>query len=111
MVIINDSIIILYPIGKLDISTSDAFEEQIFKTISDYPDHNIIINLTKVDMLSSTALKIFITTTRTLEKQNLKLKLVNANPFCQKTIDIVNLTKIIDVYDSIDKAIKSFETK
>ena len=108
MNIINNSLIIIYPETRLDIQTSEEFEETVYKILQDYPNHNLLIDLTKVDLVSSTSIRTFISIMRFLKTKNLNLKLVNANPLCKRVIDIVNLSKILEVYDTVEEAIESF---
>jgi anti-anti-sigma factor len=103
------NVIVLYPAGRLDVHLSAEVEKEINSLIQSNPDSHLLLNLTEVDYMSSSGLRIFVSTMRVLKEANRKLKLCNMNNAVQKIFEVVELMDMFDIYDSEEKALESFK--
>jgi len=105
----KDNVIIVYVNSPLDIGNSPLIQRDISTLISQYPDYNFIINMEQVEVMNSAGLGVLIISTKRLESNNRCLKITNLNEAVKKVIQILDAHEIINVYDTEDEALKSFE--
>ncbi len=105
----KDNIIIVYVNSPLDIGNSPLIQRDISTLISQFPDYNFILNMESVELMNSAGLGVLIISTKRLESNNRCLKISNLNVAVKKVIQILDAHEIINVYDTEDEAVKSFE--
>jgi len=98
---------IIYLSGRLDVHLSADIEKEINTIIKDYPDLNLVLNLEDVEYMSSSGLRIFVSTMRILKDNNKKLKLCNINSAVKKIFEVVELMDMFDVYENENLAVDS----
>jgi anti-anti-sigma factor len=103
-----DNIIVVYLSGRLDVHLSADIEKGINKIIKDEPGKDLLLNLQNVEYMSSSGLRIFVSTMRILKENNRKLKLSNINNAVKKIFEVVELMDMFDIYDTEEDALKSF---
>jgi len=106
--IIKNSIVILRPEGRLDITNATEFESLLDTLRKLYPTHNFIIDLKEVDYLSSSALRVIVTTHRKLTEASLSLVLLNPTSMCSRILEVTELDDFLGVYTSEKEAIDFF---
>lgn len=105
----KDNVIIVYVNSPLDIGNSPLIQRDISTLINQFPDYNFIINMEQVEFMNSAGLGVLIISTKRLESNNRSLKITNLNEAVKKVIQILDAHEIINVYDTEDEALKSFE--
>jgi len=105
---INPNVVIIDLEGRLDVHQSNDIEKAIDRLIENKDNINILINLEKVEYLSSSGLRIFIATKRKLKDKDGKMRLMNMNDAVRKIFKVVELIDLFDVYTDEDEAVKSF---
>jgi anti-sigma B factor antagonist len=103
-----NNIIILYLTGRLDVQFSINIEKEIYQLIQSEPDHHFLLNLADVKYMSSSGIRIFVSTMRILKEKEKKLKLCNLSDSVKKIFEVVELLDMFDVYNSEQEAIKCF---
>jgi anti-anti-sigma factor len=104
-----DNVVVVYLAGRLDVHLSAEIEKEINKIIQNEPDMHLLMNLQNVEYMSSSGLRIFVSTMRILKEQKRMLKLCNMNNAVKKIFEVVELMDMFDIYDSEDEALKSFK--
>jgi anti-anti-sigma factor len=94
--------------GKLDVNLSIEIEAE-FEKLIDSGVKKMVLDLRKVEYLSSSGLRIFISAMRKLKERGGKLVLCNITPMVKKIFKIVELEDLFEIYDSTDKAVASFQ--
>lgn len=102
-----DGGIIIYLAGRLDVHLSADIEKEINKLIKQNPNANLIMNLEDVEYMSSSGLRIFVSTMRILKDNDKTLKLCNINSAVKKIFEVVELMDMFDIHDSEDDAVRS----
>lgn len=97
--------IIIYLEGRLDVHLSADIEKEINKLISAEPSCNFILNLKDVEYMSSSGLRIFVSTMRILKESKRKLVLCNMNNAVKKIFEVVELTDMFDIFNSENEAL------
>ena len=87
--------------GELDLQTAPELE-QILRT-TDLP--CVIVDLTEVPFLDSTALGVLLAATRKMEKNGRRLLVAAGSPAVARTLTISGLARTLDVHDSLAEAI------
>ena len=102
------NVIVIYLGGRLDVHFSADIEKGINQIIKDEPDCHLLLNLDEVEYMSSSGLRIFVSTMRILKKKKKKLKLCNINTAVKKIFEVVELMEMFDIYESEESAIEAF---
>ncbi len=100
-------IIIVYLAGRLDVQLSADIEKEIQKTIESEPDCHFILNLKDINYLSSSGIRIFVSTMRILKERDKKLKLCEMDNNAKKIFEIVELMDMFDIHDTEEQALNS----
>ena len=104
-----DYVIVIYLSGRLDVHLSAEIEKEINATIQSEPDCHLLLNLKDVEYMSSSGLRIFVSTMRVLKESNRKLKLCNMNNAVKKIFEVVELMDMFEIFDDENEAIQSFK--
>ncbi len=92
--------VIIYLEGRLDVHLSADIEKEINNLIESDPDSHLLLNLKDVEYMSSSGLRIFVSTMRILKGKNRKLVLCNMNNAVRKIFEVVELTDMFDIFNS-----------
>jgi len=98
-------ITIVYLSGRLDIFESESAEMDLIDIADEYPENHIIIVLEKLDYLSSSGLRIFISLKRYLDNRGKRLVLCNdRNNAVNIFFKIINIGQMFDIFRSEEQA-------
>ena len=97
--------IIIYLTGRLDVHLSADTEKAINELIKSESNSNFVLNLKDVEYMSSSGLRIFVSTMRILKEGKRKLALCNMNTAVKKIFEVVELTDMFDIFDTEDEAV------
>jgi anti-anti-sigma factor len=103
-----NNVVVVYLTGRLDVHLSAEIEKEINKIIQNESDTHILMNLNDVEYMSSSGLRIFVSTMRLLKEQKWLLKLCNMNSAVKKIFEVVELRDMCVIYDTEEEALKSF---
>jgi len=98
--------ITIYLEGRLDVHLSADIEKEINKLISAESTSHFILNLKDVEYMSSSGLRIFVSTMRILKEKKRKLVLCNMNSAVKKIFEVVELTDMFDIFNSENEALE-----
>jgi len=93
--------------GRIDTSTSNQFEETINDLI-DNNQYNMVMDFSDVDFLSSSGLRILVTTRKKLREMGGDIVLANPSQRATDSIEIAGLDKLFTSYPNREEAIGSF---
>lgn len=103
-----NNVIVIYLSGKLDVHASADIEKEINKIIKQDPSSHLLLNLAQVEYMSSSGLRIFVSTMRILKESKRKLKLCAMNNAVKKIFEVVELMDMFSIYDTEEDALKDF---
>ncbi len=93
--------------GKIIGNAVTQFREEIEQQLQD-GNNNLIIDLTDVPLLDSTALGVIIITLQVLQRSGGKLVLLNPQKAVSSVLEVTRLTSILEVYESEEAARNAF---
>lgn len=93
--------------GKMNTSTSPEAEKYINQLI-DQGATNILFNLEELDFISSTGLRVILSTGKKLGGSNGKLVICNPNITVKDVLDMSGFSQMFGVFESEDEALASF---
>jgi len=94
-------------IGDLDMHSLPKAKEAV-STLMDEGIYKIIYDLKKVKYIDTSGLGFFIGTLRKLKDKNGDLRLVNPNSYISGIFNLINLNKMIEIYEEMAEAEKEF---
>ncbi len=92
--------------GEVDVYTAPRLREKLVELVSQEKLH-VIVDLEGVDFLDSTGLGVLVGGLKRLRSHDGDLGLVCSQPRVLKVFEITGLTKVFDIYDSLDAAVAS----
>jgi anti-anti-sigma factor len=93
--------------GRIDTATSSQFEETI-NALIDGNQYNLVMDFSDVDFLSSSGLRILVTTRKKLRDIGGDVVLASPSQRAVDSIEIAGLDKLFASYPSREEAIGSF---
>lgn len=93
--------------GKLDVNRSIELETEL-ETMITGGVNKLLFDLEAIEFLSSSGLRIFIATMRTLKDNKGKLVFCSVPPMVRKLFKIVELDNIFETYDNAEEALVAF---
>jgi anti-anti-sigma factor len=93
--------------GRIDVYVADHIDVFLDKLAKDHPECHILLDLSKLEYMNSSCIRILISLKRRLEKVNKEVKIFSPSEICKKLIEVVKLDKLIDTYESKDGAVQS----
>jgi len=96
--------------GEVDVYTAPQLKQQIINLLDKGVRH-VVVNLTAVDYLDSTALGVLIGGLKRLRERNGALDLICPNPRIKRVFEITGLDRIFDIYATEDEAAEKLKPK
>lgn len=106
-----DNVAVIYLAGRLDVHLSADIEKEINNIIQNDADCHLLLNLKDVEYMSSSGLRIFVSTMRILKESKRKLKLSNMNNAVKKIFEVVELMDMFDIYETEEEALQAFKNE
>jgi len=85
----------------------DDLQRTINESLSE-GDTRFVINLSEVPMIDSSGIGLLVRFLTSAKKRGGSVKLVNPSSFAQKTLRLVGVLSLFDVYEDDDQAVASF---
>ena len=98
--------LVVYLEGRLDVSVANEVEEELGKLI-DEGNKFIVLNMEKVEYMSSSGFRACIATLRKLNAREGSLKLCAIKPSVRRIFDVIELTSLFDIYESESEALSA----
>ncbi len=97
--------------GRLDVHLSADIEKGINNIFETHPESDLLVNLKDVEYMSSSGLRIFVSTMRVLKESKRKLLLCSMNTSVKKIFEVVELMDMFDIYPNEEEALKAFKNE
>ena len=93
--------------GKLDVNLSVSIESEL-DALTESGSINLILEISKVEYLSSSGIRVFINMMRKIKDKNGRLVLASVPDVIKKILKTVDLEDLFEVFDSVDDALATF---
>ena len=100
----NGNTIIVYLKGRLDVHHCADIEQEISKLLSYEMSSHLLFNMKDVEYISSSGLRIIVSTMKRLNEENRNMAICNINNSVKKIFEIVQLTDMFNIFSSEDDA-------
>jgi anti-sigma B factor antagonist len=101
-----EDIIIISVSGRIDTITSKDLDAKLNKRTEEKT-KNIILNLAKVDYISSVGLRVLLAALKRHKQNQGSMPLVSLQPFVQNVFKITGLDKIFQIFPTEETALES----
>ena len=98
--------VILGLTGKLDATTAKTFEDKILAEI-DSGDRRFVIDLSHLEYVSSSGLRVFLLAAKRLHSAGGKIVLCSLKEHVRQVFDLAGFSSLLSVYGSRDEALKA----
>lgn len=103
---VND-VEIVFLNGRLDAYNSNLVEKKFYEVI-DSGKLKMVADLSGVEYISSSGLRVMLSSLKKLNQLEGTLKLASLQPYVLEVFEIAGFTQLFEIYDSEDEAINSF---
>jgi uncharacterized protein (TIGR02172 family) len=83
--------------GRVDSSNAPDFQKELEKECEKHSFATLLLDLGKVEYVSSAGLRVFLSLEKKLEGENKKLSLVNASPALMEIFEMTGFNEILDI--------------
>jgi len=104
----GDNIAIVVLRGEIGTETVNQFKDRIDQLVAE-GQSKIIMDFQEVNYLNSMGLGVVAATLKKVKKSKGDLKLVRLSPAVQELFELTRLTKVFEIFDSEEEALKSFQ--
>jgi anti-sigma B factor antagonist len=101
------NVTIILPDGKIDSTSSMEVEKKINELI-DRGEKCLVINLAGIEYISSSGLRVMLSSLKRLKKVQGDLKVTCTRPLVQNVFDMAGFTQIFEFYDREEDALSRF---
>ncbi|MCB1188795.1 MAG: STAS domain-containing protein [Leptospiraceae bacterium] len=101
---IQNKFTIIHLEGRMDVHYVQNIEEEYLSLINNVGTSNLIINLEKVDFISSSALRIFVTTLKYCKERKIRLILTGVRNPVKKIFELVEMNSMFEISESLKTA-------
>ncbi len=98
--------LVVYLEGRLDVSVANEVEEELGKLIDAGALH-LVLNMEKVEYMSSSGFRACIATLRKLNSREGSLKLCSIRPSVKRIFDVIELTSLFEIFESEAEALNA----
>ncbi len=108
----DSDIVILSVQGRVVGDASLELRREINGWLSEVPEDekpNVVLNLSKVSMMDSSGLGVLVSSYTSVQKKDGRLVLAGMGKGLQNLIAITKLTRVFDIYEDEEEAVKSFQ--
>jgi len=93
--------------GRVDVISADNLE--IFLNNAIRNNSRMIFDLSEMEYISSSGLRVFLVALRILKAKNGEMRLASLQPVVRNILDISGLSNIFSIYRNLKEAMNSFE--
>jgi len=102
----DGNIVIISIEGSIDSKTAGDLQSQIMEKVSET--NNVLLDLTKVDYVSSAGLRVLLMIYRQIKSKNGKVILVGVSEEIRDVMSMTGFINFFEIADNIDNALKIF---
>jgi anti-sigma B factor antagonist len=99
---------ILCPIGRLDAYAANEVEKKLNELI-DTAQFNLLVNLEKLEYISSSGLRVLLAALKKTRKQQGDIRLACLQPYVKEVFDIAGFSQLFKMFDKEEDAVNSFK--
>ena len=102
-----DNVNVLSLSGRLDAYSATEVEKKLDSLI-DSGQNRLVVNLEKLEYISSSGLRVFLAGLKKAKKQQGDIKLACMKPFIKEVFDIAGFSQLFNIFDTQEAAISGF---
>ena len=96
--------------GRLDAYASSDVEQKL-NALVDADEVRLVVNLERLDYISSSGLRVLLTSLKKVRKREGDIKLAGMKPHIKEVFDIAGFSQLFSIYDLEDLAVQAFSKK
>ena len=104
----NGEVTVLHVTGDLDVLTAPTLGTRLDVALAGAPSV-LIVDLSEVEFLSSAGISMLVETHRLTERAGMSLRVVAEGPATSRPLRMMSLDDLIDIYPTVDEAVRGRE--
>jgi len=102
------SVNVICPCGRLDAYASNEMEKHL-NPLTDTAKAALVVNLEKLEYISSSGLRILLAGLKKAKKQEGDIRLACLQPYVKEVFDMAGFSQLFKIFDKEDEAISSYK--
>lgn len=102
------SVNVVCPCGRLDAFASSEMEKSL-SPLTDTAQASLVVNLEKLEYISSSGLRVLLTGLKKAKKQQGDVRLACLQPYVKEVFDMAGFTQLFKMFDKEEDAVNSFK--
>jgi anti-sigma B factor antagonist len=102
-----DNVNLLSLSGRLDAYSATEVEKKLDSLIES-GQNRLVVNLEKLEYISSSGLRVFLSALKKTKKQQGDIKLACMKPFIKEVFDIAGFSQLFNIFDTQEAAVSGF---
>ncbi len=103
----NGNINVLSLTGRLDAYNATELEKKL-NALIEAGQYNLVIDLEKLEYISSSGLRVFLATLKRVKKEQGDIKLAGMQSFIAEVFNISGFSQLFSIFDSQEAAVNAF---
>ena len=100
----GDEIVVISPMGRLDITTAWQFRLKLQEAITEATPH-ILVNLSEVNFIDSSGLTSLVAGMRDADKINGSFRICNVHPEAKLVFEVTMMDSVFEIYETEEDAL------
>jgi anti-sigma B factor antagonist len=96
--------------GRLDAYASSDVEQKL-NALVDADEVCLVVNMERLDYISSSGLRVLLTSLKKVRKREGDIKLACLKPLIKEVFDVAGFSQLFSIYDLEDVAVQAFDKK
>ncbi len=101
----GNTVIVLKPVGRLDITTAWQFRLKLQECISKLSPH-VVVNLGQVNFIDSSGLTSLVAGMRDADKVNGSFRICNVHPEAKLVFEVTMMDTVFEIFDTEEDALE-----
>ena len=101
----GNTVIVLTPVGRLDITTALQFRQTLQECISKQS-HHVIVNLGQVNFIDSSGLTSLVAGMRDADKVRGSFRICNVHPEARLVFEVTMMDSVFEIFESEEEALE-----
>ena len=103
----TDKFVVVYLAGRIDVHLASEIESELTDLIEKNSTKSFILNLTDVEYMSSSGLRVFVSLMRTLKESGRTLRLSNLSVAVHKIFEVVELMDMFEIFKTEEDSLQT----
>ena len=100
-------VVVVAPVGRIDHATAGPFERALQPLLAPGPDEALLLDLARVDYISSVGLRVVMTAAKQLRARKARIAAAGLQPVVREIFEIARFNHVVELFPSTREALQA----